>query len=104
MVLRTPRRVSRLVLVLALAVPGVVLEQPAPVEAAVPVWQKYAPLVRFHPQERYWPAHATGFFIRFSELRYSVTRVFSWRIRGLGQIDPYRLGRKRWRQAYAWLG
>jgi hypothetical protein len=73
-------------------------------EAATPLWQRYAPLVRLHPDERYFPARPIGFFIANSELRWSYARTrYGWssaQLASVGNVSASRLGRAAGTGAY----
>jgi hypothetical protein len=100
-----PRRPWQLIVTLLLA-GSMLAPATAPATGAVPVWQRYAPEVRFHPDEAYWPARPQLFFIANSQLRWSTGKYDSVVIRNAdyGQVQAYRLSSKSFRDAYAYIG
>jgi hypothetical protein len=77
----------------------------APVAGAIPLWQRFAPEVRFHHDESYYPARAQRFFIANSQLRWGVgARGLSALVADYGQIQTKRLSRSSGTQAYSRLG
>ena len=72
----------------------------------LPVWARYAPEVRLHPSEEYWPARVIAHFVRNAELKYSYTRSHQVTLpnAGFGEVEPRRLGSVSGPQAYARRG
>ena len=72
----------------------------------LPIWAKYAPEVRLHPDEQYWPARVIAHFLQHAELKYSFTRSYSITKSdaGFGEIEAWRLGLGSGIRSYPQLG
>ena len=70
--------------------------------AEIPVWARYAPTVRLHYSERYYPTRV-GFFIDHSELRFSLQDAGDIPIADLGHVEPRKLGYRSFNDTYWWL-
>jgi hypothetical protein len=72
----------------------------------LPIWARYAPEIRLHPDEQYWPARVIAHFLRNAELKWSYTRSYEVTIpnAGFGELEPRRLGAASGPQAYARRG
>jgi len=72
--------------------------------AVMPVWARYAPEVRLHPNEQNWPARVSAHFLANAELKWSTSRFTSFTQAGFGQVEPRRLGLGSATQSYWTLG
>jgi hypothetical protein len=72
--------------------------------AGAPVWARYAPAVFLHPREDAFPARATSFFIRNSELVWSNHNESDYKATEFGLTEPRRLGVRSYLDAYAACG
>jgi hypothetical protein len=74
--------------------------------AEMPVWARYAPEVRLHPGENYWPARVIAHFLANSELKWSKTQTSEVTLpnAGFGQVEPRRLGLGSGTQSYFRVG
>lgn len=60
----------------------------------LPVWARYAPEVRLHPNEQYWPARVIAHFLQNAELKWGKSRLTSTTLSDaeFGEVEPWRLG------------
>jgi len=70
-------------------------------QAVMPVWARYAPEVRLHPDERNWPARVGPYFLANSGLKWSFNRTSA--TSGL-KPEPWRLGLGSGTRSYFGLG
>jgi hypothetical protein len=74
--------------------------------AALPVYVQFAPEVRLHPSEQYWPARVIAHFLRNAELKWSGSKYTALTLpnAGFGEVEPRRLGLGSATTSYAWIG
>jgi hypothetical protein len=74
--------------------------------ASIPIYAQFAPQVRLHPNEQYWPARVIAYFLRNAELKWSYSKLTEQTLpnAGFGQVEPRRLGIGSGTTSYIRLG